>query len=172
MFGFREMVEILVSSAVLTYIFSGFIRGRRSIWEDLKLSAAISVPSLVLHELAHKFTAMFFGYAATYHANIPGLIIGVVLKLIGFPFIFFVPAYVSIPSFPFNKWFFTAIALAGPVMNSLLIGLSYFLEKRVKKRNHLLIVLLTRKINWWLLILNLLPIPGTDGMNALKYIFS
>jgi len=172
MFGIREVFEILVSSAVLTYIFSGIIRGRRSVWDDLKLSAAISVPSLVLHELAHKFTAIFFGYAATYHANIPGLIIGVVLKLIGFPFIFFVPAYVSIPSFPFNKWYFTAIALAGPITNGLLIVLTYFLEKRVSKKSHLLIVLLTRKINWLLLILNLLPIPGTDGMNALKYLFS
>jgi Zn-dependent protease len=172
MFVLTELVEIIVSSAVLTYIFSGLVPGRRSVWEDLKLSAAISVPSLVLHELAHKFSAMLLGYAATYHANLPGLAIGVVLKMVGFPFIFFVPAYVSIPSLPFNKWFFMIIALAGPAMNAFLIGLSYLLENKVKKRNHLLILYLTRKINTWLLILNLLPIPGTDGAHALRYLFS
>jgi Zn-dependent protease len=172
MFSLLELLEILVSSAVLTYIFSGLVPGRRGLWEDLKLSAAISVPSLVLHELAHKFSAIFLGYAATYHANIPGLMLGVVLKMVGFPFIFFIPAYVSVPSFPFNKWFFLIISLAGPAMNALLIGLSYLLEDKVKKRNHLLILYLTRKINTWLLILNLLPIPGTDGFNALRYLFS
>lgn len=172
MFVLREVVEILVSSAVLTYIFSGMLPGRRSVLDDLKLSAAVAVPSLVLHELAHKFVAIFLGYSATFHAHIPGLIVGVALKMIGFPFIFFVPAYVSIPSFPFNKWFFAAIALAGPLTNALLVLLSYVLEPRVSDRNKLLIIILTRRINTWLLILNLLPIPGTDGANALNYLLS
>ncbi len=171
-FTLQEIFEILVSSLVVTYIFSGLIPGRRPWIEDLKLSATVAIPSLVLHEMGHKFTAMFFGYSAVYHANIFGLMLGVVLKMIEFPFIFFVPAYVSIPAVPFNKWIFAAIALAGPAVNGLLFLLTYVLEPYVKGQNKLMILYLTRKINMWLLLLNLLPIPGTDGSNALNYLLS
>src|SRR3990170_1397486 len=147
MFAWREVLEIIISSVVLTYIFSGLTPGRRNVWEDLKLSAAVAIPSLILHELAHKFIAILLGYSATFHAHIPGLIVGVILKMIGFPFIFFVPAYVSVPTLEFNKWFFMLIALAGPLMNALLIVLSYILEPRVNGRNKLLVVILTRRIN-------------------------
>lgn len=139
--------------------------------ERYKLAGMVAIPCLVLHELMHKFVAISFGYAATYHANIFGLFIGVAFKTLGLP-IFFIPAYVSVNSLFANNLQMILISLAGPFANIVLFGISYAIEPYIKKRNHLIVLYLTRRINLILLVLNILPIPGTDGFNALSNILA
>jgi len=40
----------------------------------------------ILHEMAHKFVALHFGYLAEYQANMTGLFLAVVLSFVGFIF--------------------------------------------------------------------------------------
>ncbi len=157
----NELIDILI-----TALFAGFIMQPLT-KSDYWTSVIISGLSIVLHELGHKITAMFFGFTAVYHANINGLIIGSVLRLMNFP-VFIVPAYVQISGGSGIGLFFTAIA--GPLTNLLIFIICYSLLKYsdnyfITSRSTIIAVL--GSINLWLGILNLMPIPGFDGFNAL-----
>ena len=82
-----------------------------------------------------------------------------------FGFIFFVPAYVSITgsTSPFN---YSIVAIAGPAVNLLLWLIALLLLKSESvRKNHKLVpwLVVTKKINLFLFIFNMLPIPGFDG---------
>ena len=133
-------------------------------WEALKWGAMAAAPGVVLHELAHKFLALSFGLQATFHAAYFWLIIGVALKLARFPFIFFVPGYVSYLSIgtPMQH---ALIALAGPATNlALWLGSWYLLKQGGKKfRKYTALLYLNKQINMFLFIFNMIPIPPFDG---------
>ena len=100
-----ELIDMVIMSIVLGFIFSDFI-GRpsadpldaykRNRWRNLKVAALIAGPAVVLHELAHKLFAMAFGAQATLYAPYGWYIIAVALKLIGFPFIILVGAFLAV----------------------------------------------------------------------------
>jgi Zn-dependent protease len=125
--------------------------------------------SIVLHELGHKFVAMASGFNAVYHANYSGLALGIILRFFSLP-LFFVPAYVSISgSGSVIGYFFTA--LAGPLTNLSIYGICTLLLTKFSGKEFVIenarFINSLRLINMWLGIFNLLPIPGTDGFNAL-----
>ncbi len=171
MFNLSELIGIAISSAAITYIFSGLIPGQMSNDERYKLSAMVAIPSLILHEFGHKFIAILMGMSATFHANYFGLFIGIAFKTLGLP-VFFIPAYVSVNTLFASRISLILVAIAGPLLNATLFLATYPIEKYVKNKNHAIILYLTRSINMWLLILNLLPIPGTDGFNAIRYLLT
>ena len=133
-------------------------------WNDFKFAALVTAPAILLHEIGHKVTALSFGLSATFHAAYFWLLIAVVLKLINFPILVFVPAYVSIFGNA-NVLQSTLVSFAGPGVNLLLFIIAYLVLKFHKKLNptatHFWI--LTKNINLFLLIFNILPIPGFDG---------
>lgn len=174
-------------------------------------SAAVIAPAIILHEFGHKFTAMAFGMSATFNAAYGWLFFALVMKLIGFNFIIFVPAYVSWgPTSIATKNFLIAnpiigsiIALSGPFVNILLyFGAKYYLDniyfekKKIKARRperfnykniffkenqdhfnqtskkniDLKYVLISffMRINLFLAIFNLIPIPGFDGFHVIS----
>ncbi len=168
----------------------------------------IVAPAIVFHELGHKFVAMAFGLYATFNAAYPWLALGVLLKLLNFGFIFFVPAYVSISGNapPLAN---ALIAFAGPCVNALLYWISSYLHEKVSKsiesshgfgihngfetrfgkavvikftargfkkqslkklHDKVLIanaLFLSKEINKFLCLFNLLPIPGFDGWHVI-----
>ena len=107
------------------------------------------------------------GLFATFHAAYTWLGLGVVLKLVGAPFVFFVPAYVA-HSAAALPWQSALIAFAGPGVNLILwLGAAYILKKS-KNLSHTKSVALhlTSKINMFLFIFNMIPIPGFDGWHV------
>lgn len=174
---FQELFDIVMMSLIVGYIFSDFLaRFRRHTlyeplrsyatridWENLKFAALVTAPAIILHELGHKFMALAFGMGATFHAAYPWLGIGILLKMIGTGFIFFVPAYVSIigTGTPLQ---YSLIAAAGPLVNMVLwLSSSFALKAKLVKRKYMPLVFLTARINMFLFIFNMLPIPGFDG---------
>jgi len=135
---------------------------------QLAIAAIISAPGIILHELGHKFVALGYGLDATFQIPIFWLGIGVVLSLMNAPFLFFVPAYVAIGAgaTPLQH---ALIAFAGPAMN-LLIYLTARLVLWKMPLSHRAVVLwtLTRKINGFLFVFNLIPIPPFDGFSVLS----
>lgn len=144
-------------------------------WEALKYSAMITAPAVVLHELGHKFVAMAFGLKAEFFASYWGLGLGVFLKMIGAPFIIFVPGYVNVP---YNTHILVMgiIALSGPMMNLFLwIGSIVVLKVAKLNRRQMILVYLTKRINIFLFIFNMLPFGFFDGAKvfaALRYVIS
>ena len=95
--------------------------------------------------------------------------IGVVLRLLQFPFIFFIPGYVSIPSLQAAPEASAIIAFAGPATNLLIwLGTDYLYKNKKIPKKHEKLAFLTKEINKFLFIFNMIPIPGFDGSHVLS----
>ncbi|MDP3729123.1 MAG: hypothetical protein Q8R18_06775 [bacterium] len=172
-----EIFQLIVITLVLGYIFSGFIQRPRNdpfslqrfSWKDLLFAASIATPAVVLHEFGHKFVALAFGFAASFHIFWAGLVLGVLLKIIGSPLLFLAPAYVSIPAGA-SALQSTFIAFAGPGMNLLLWGISALVVKYKKNMSEqeLFGWAISKKLNFFLFWFNLIPIPPLDGWTVLQ----
>ncbi|MBI2542207.1 hypothetical protein HYV80_05855 [Candidatus Woesearchaeota archaeon] len=178
---FGEIIDLIAMTFFVGYIFADMIPIRRESYdplqhykkrfdfEGLKFAVMATAPAIILHELAHKFVALGFGLDAVFYAFYRStftLMLGVftvIAKLTGFGFMFFVPGYVGISGNGTNLQFALA-AFAGPFVNLVLwIVPLYLLKNKLYKKKHYLILILTQKINMFLFIFNMLPIPGFDG---------
>ena len=170
-FTLIELFDIVIMTLAVGYIFSGVFKtpalgfDKNAFW----FACLVTAPALILHELAHKFFAIGFGLQAEFHAAYFWLLLGIVMRLLQFNFIFFVPAYVSIgtgmaQTTPLN---YAIIAFAGPLMNLLLFVIAWALlhQKKMKKTTFMFLYV-TKQINLFLFIFNMLPIPGFDGLKV------
>ena len=146
--------------------------------QRLWFAAAVVAPAIIFHELGHKLVAMGYGLPATFHAAYSWLALGIVLKLLNFGFIFFVPAFVSFPATvtPLQS---SLIAFAGPGVNLVLwlSALALLRYPRMARRigireRHLPILALTGRINMFLFIFNMLPLPFFDGAKVFSGLLS
>lgn len=144
-------------------------------WKSFKMACIVTAPAIVLHELSHKFVALSFGLQATFHAAYFWLFLGVVLKSLRFPFIFFIPGYVRIGCAQLIcniiAYRSSLIAFAGPFANLVLYLISYGLLKINLKKKYYLPIYFTKQINLFLFILNLVPLPGFDGYKVFEGLF-
>ncbi len=181
-----ELIDAVLMTLIIGIIFADFFKRfvkprhhdplhhyqRKSFFgwfdkESFKIAILLIAPAIIFHELAHKFVAMGFGMEATFHAAYGWLAIGLLLKLMNFGFIFFVPAYIQI-SGASSALNYSIVAAAGPLMNALLWGLSALVvRKRLVRNKYIPIVALSGKINMFLFIFNMIPIPGFDGYKVL-----
>ena len=179
---FGEIIDLILMTLFVGYIFSGIIPVRREEhydplvhykrgfdFEGLKFAIMATAPAIILHELAHKFVAISFGLNAVFFAFYRSsftLILGIftiISKLTGFGFMFFVPGFVGI-SGTGTQLQFALTAFAGPFVNLVLwLGSWYLIKNKLYKKKHLLLLLLTQRINMFLFIFNMLPLPGFDG---------
>lgn len=176
LFSLWEIFQLLIITLALGYILSGYIQSptkdpfslKRFSWKDIWFAALIATPAVVFHEFGHKFMAMAFGLSATLHAFWGGLVLGVLLKLIGSPFLFLAPAYVSFSGATALQS--ALIAFAGPAVNLLLWGISSLILKYKKNLSHqsMLALAISKKLNFFLFWFNLIPIPPLDGWNLLQ----
>lgn len=181
MISVRELLDIVVMTVAVGFIFMGFLRISRAArgfdWKMLWFASLVTAPGLIAHELAHKFVAIAAGFQATFHAAYLWLVIGVVLKLAHAPFVFFVPGYVSIGCAgapcvipPLTH---ALIAFAGPALNLVLFLVGWYVieYKAVRSRKWFIFWAVTKQINLFLFILNMLPIPGIDGFKVYQGIW-
>lgn len=165
LFSIIEVIDVVITAIAASFIFMDLmqpIRKYDTFGQKLLLSGAVVVPAIVLHELGHKFIAIALGYTATFHAAYLWLTVGIVLKLLAFPFIFVVPAYVSTIGATAldHAW----IALAGPAVNLVLwAGCYAWLKLGKHSATRLTVLYFSAQINLFLFIFNMLPIPGFDG---------
>ena len=177
-----EIIDLVFMTFFVGYIFSGIVPVRREEHYDpithykrgfdaegLKFTIMATAPAIILHELMHKFVALGFGLDAVFYASYRGTftlmlgIFAVISKLTGFGFMFFVPGYVGISGNGTHLQF-ALTAFAGPFVNMVLWLLPWYLLKyKIYKKRHYLLLVLTQRVNMFLFIFNMLPIPGFDG---------
>jgi len=187
-FSAREFIDVVIMTLAIGFIFKDvFLPRRRTVldtdkYEPLEhyksagskygmngflFAMIVTAPAVLLHELGHKILAISYGMSAEFHAAYFWLGLGVLLKLLNFGFIFFVPAYVSIGGAGLTYLQSSAIAFAGPAINLILFLVPFLLLKnagfRKKYKKYLSILSLTSRINLFLFIFNMLPIPMFDG---------
>ncbi len=185
-----EVFDIFVTIALVGFLFmdafkapkseskgdelSRYLKKSRSRfnWKDFWFAAMVTAPAILLHELGHKITALSYGYEATFHAfyaNSTTLFFGlfaIAMKLLNFGLIFLVPGFVSIVGIGGPEQA-GLIAFAGPAINLILFIIAFVIVKTQKlKHKTMHFWVLTKNINLFLLIFNLLPIPGFDGFTV------
>jgi len=180
-----EVFRAIIMTVAVGYILMDFLKPKKSPdeiltrkgfdWQGLWFTALLAAPALILHEFAHKFAAIALGINAEFFAAYIWLGIGLVLKLLGTGFIFFIPGYVSIAqgATPLQM---STIAFAGPFLNLLLFFAAWGVVKYKKNMSHKQYYFwyLTRNLNALLFVLNMLPIPPFDGFkvfSGLKSVF-
>jgi Zn-dependent protease len=177
MISASELLDIAIMTVAVGFIFMGLFTqrtGRRFDWKLLCFACMVIAPALIMHELAHKFVANAAGLQAEFHAAYLWLGLGVMLRLARAPFIFFVPAYVSIScqaqACNTTPSVLSLIAFAGPAMNLLLFFVAQIViaARGARSRYWLVFWHITRRINLFLFIFNILPIPGFDGFKVLQ----
>jgi Zn-dependent protease len=173
-FSIKEILDVIIMTAAVGYIFMDLFR-RQPYGFDKKAFAfacMVTAPALIFHELAHKFVALSFGLQATFHAAYFWLILGIAMKMLRFGFIFFVPAYVSIGGTTITPLESALTAGAGPFLNLLLFVTAWLLLKQKRmKRNTYIFLQVTKQINLFLFVFNMLPIPFFDGMKVYQGLF-
>jgi len=177
-----EIVAIIGMSVFAGLIFQGiFKRSKPQDYDPLKqikkkfdmgdfvFAAKVVAPAIVFHELAHKIAAVSFGATATLNAPWGMYLFVLVLRLINFPIIFFIGGYVSIIGklTPIQS---AVVSVSGPLVNLFLwiVPLWILKNKMIKKRAWIEILAYTSKINMFLFIFNMLPIPGFDGFSFFR----
>jgi Zn-dependent protease len=182
---FHEVFDIAVMTALIGFLFMDIIPMRTHDFKTkFKLAAFSLAPVIILHELAHKFTAMAFGLKAVFHAfyaETTTLFLGmfaIIMKLSNFGFVFLVPGFVRIcetssgtidyacaTTLAANPLWGFLIAFAGPLMHLIFwIGSGIILNKKPNlSENWTLFFVINKRINKFLFIINMLPIPGIDG---------
>jgi Zn-dependent protease len=139
---------------------------------DFWNAVIIVAPAVAFHEMGHKFVALAFGMHAVFHANYFWLMLGLVLKLVHFPLIIFVPGYVQImgTGTPLQS---ALTAFAGPAVNLLLwLGSLLLLrKKRGLSISQKMMLVISSKVNMFLFIFNMLPIPPFDGFTVFSNLF-
>ena len=97
MFTINELIDLVIMTVAIGYIFSTFIKRQpttgydpiayfkqNQIIEDIKFGIIIAAPAIVFHELAHKFVAMAFGAAAILHAPLGWYAAVIIMRLLNF----------------------------------------------------------------------------------------
>lgn len=178
-----EIIDIVIMTFAIGYIFSDFFRReplegydplkyyqKPPLWENIKFAAMIAAPAVVFHELAHKFVAMGFGATATLHAPYGMYAIVILLKLMRFPLLFFVGGYVSHTALPALQS--SLVAIAGPLTNLLLwLACLSAVKYRLIDRKYYKIIVPMGKINMFLFLFNMIPMPGFDGYHFFASLF-
>ena len=183
MITLMELVDIIIMTFAIGYIFSDFFRReplegydplkyyqKPPLFENIKFAAMVAAPAVVFHELAHKFVAMLFGATATLHAPYTMYAVVILLKLMRFPLLFFVGGYVShTPLPPIES---SIVAIAGPLTNLILwLAAIAVVKYRLIDRKYYKIIVPMGKLNMFLFIFNIIPLPGFDGFHFFSSLF-
>jgi len=172
-----EIVSLVIMTVALGYIFTGYvIRDQMDTgfsWKSLKFTMIVAAPAVVFHELGHKFVAMALGHSATFFVYWWGLGLALVLKLISSPLLILAPAYVSIPA-GVPAWDGLWIAFAGPLVNLALFVTSILVVKYKKEmsKKEFLGWTISKKLNIFLFIFNMIPLAPLDGSHVLSNLLS
>jgi Zn-dependent protease len=171
-----EILNIFIMTVAVAFIFRRSLRLDQhfSIAKSMVYAGVLTAPAIILHEFGHKFVAMGFGMGATFEIPIFWLGLGVVLALVNAPFMFFIPAYINVvgQGTPIQS---ALISIAGPAVNLLLYLVALLIIKSSGSKlshNTYMFWTFTKKINGFLFLFNMIPIPPFDGFgffsNVLK----
>jgi Zn-dependent protease len=176
-FTAREVRDILISMLVIAVIFA-YLLSRGDINNFIVLIPALLVAvglGFVLHELAHKFMAVRYGFYAEFRMWIEGLIFALVTAfLLGFVFV--APGAVYIHGEHITREQNGKISIAGPLVNIVLalifLALTPFITKNptdIVGFIFMTIVVYGFIINSILAAFNLIPLGIFDGAKVLRW---
>jgi Zn-dependent protease len=169
-FSSSEVRDILISMLVIAGVFAYIYSGRNI---DLVINVfpitliAVGL-GFVLHELAHKFVAIHYGFWAEYKLWAEGLVLAVVTSYFGI--VFAAPGAVYIHGDYISEEQNGKISLAGPVTN-IVLALIFLGLLSISSFSPTLqvISMVGFSINSFIALFNLIPFSVLDGAKILRW---
>lgn len=170
-FSSNEVRDILISMLVIAGIFAYIFGGKNinSTIAYLPITLIAVGLGFVLHELAHKFVAIHYGFWAEYKLWVQGLILAVFVSIIS-NFIFAAPGAVYIHGEYISDEQNGKISLAGPLTN-IILALIFLALIPLFAGNEILLLIGTIgfTINSFLALFNLIPFSILDGAKIFRW---
>ena len=159
-FSKLEILHLSIATILVTVVGLSFNGYRNISWQFL----LIFVSAFLVHELAHKLLAQFYGSWAEFRANLYGLIVTAISALPFIPFKFIAPGAVMIDLSDRSK--FGRVAFIGPLTN-LVMGLMFLiLSYKFANVGYFHIGTL---FNSWIALFNLFPFGNLDGQKIFSW---
>jgi Zn-dependent protease len=156
-----ELLHLAVATLLVTAVGLSLNGYRYFSWQFL----AIFISAFLVHELAHKFLAQYYGSWAEFRAQMSGLLITAISALPIMPFKFIAPGAVMVALSDRNK--FGRVALIGPVTN-LVMGFSFLLLSLFYS-SHSPYFATGASFNGWIAMFNLIPLGVLDGQKIFDW---
>ncbi len=169
-FSGREIRDLILSMFVIAGVFSYVFSGRQVYNAIQLLPVSIIAVGLgfVFHEIAHKLTAIRYGFWAEYKLWMGGLLLAILTAYFGF--VFAAPGAVYIHGPYIGKEENGKISLAGPATNILLALFFLFIIPFLPSHSILAaIAILGCAINSFLAFFNLIPFAVLDGAKVIRW---
>jgi len=166
-------VSFFVISVAFSILFSGFELA--NLLDKLPMVMVGVGLGFILHEVAHKITAMKYGYWAEYKTWTPGLFIALISSAFGF--IFAAPGAVHIFGQYMTDKENGIISVAGPITNILLslvfLAIAIYLMMFYPLLDWAYVLFMTCilgfRINAFLALFNLIPFSILDGAKIFRW---
>jgi Zn-dependent protease len=163
------IISLLVLSGLFTYIFTRGAPDTLSVFINYFPIMIVAVGlGFLLHELAHKFVALRYGYPAEYKMWLNGLILSIVIAVAA-GVVFALPGAVYVYGVQ-SKEENGKISIAGP-LTSISLAVIFLLLMPVAVFSPIFIALffIGFFINSFLAFLNMLPVGPLDGRKVLEW---
>ncbi len=156
----REAMELLISTIIISFCFT-WVQEVSGIYFLIVYVTMFFIIGLafILHELAHKYTAIRFGLEAEFRAWYLGLAIALLLA-ITVKFFFIAPGAVQIYAIRFIRKHEEGIISVAGVLVNIVLAFIFFILYIIFGNE---IFRFGTYINSWLAFINLLPLPPLDG---------
>lgn len=156
-----ELLHLSIVTALVTAVGLSLNNYRNISWEFL----AMFISAFLVHELAHKFLAQFYGSWSEFRAQLYGLIVTAISAAPFMPFKFIAPGAVMVGLSDRRK--FGRVAFIGPLTN-LVMGFTFmFLSYFYYPFNPYLST--GASFNGWIALFNLLPFGVLDGQKIFDW---
>ncbi|WP_067091828.1 zinc metalloprotease [Methanobrevibacter curvatus] len=180
-FNSKELTELLMAFIVISLAFTFmYTKMNADLVSQMLPMIMIGVGSgFILHELAHKFVAMHYGYYAEFKIWIPGLFLALISSVMGF--LFAAPGAVHIYGQFMSNRENGIISEAGPLTN-IVLGVVFFIfaaalipfisQQGLNSGLYPFLfqtAILGFSINGWLALFNLIPFGVFDGAKIIQW---
>jgi Zn-dependent protease len=175
-FSSREIRDIIISMLVIAGVFAYVLRyssvfdniGSNDLLSRVVIALVAVGFAFVLHELAHKFVAVRYGFYAEYRMWVQGLILAIITAYFGF--VFAAPGAVYIHGEYISREENGKISIAGPLTN-IALAVFFFLLLPLLSFSPILAAIfgLGFIVNSFLALFNLLPISILDGAKVFRW---
>ena len=155
-----EFLHLSIATLLIIAVGLSFNSYRHISWQFL----AIFISAFLVHELAHKFLAQYYGSWAEFRAQTYGLVITAMSAIPYMPFKFIAPGAVMVGLSDRNK--FGRVALIGPLTN-LVMGFAFLAATYLYPYHSYLYAGAT--FNAWIAMFNLLPFGVLDGQKIFEW---
>jgi Zn-dependent protease len=157
-----EILHLALATLLVTCVGLSLNHYRTFSWQFL----TIFISAFLVHELAHKFLAQYYGSWAEFRAELYGLIITAISALPIMPFKFIAPGAVMVHLSDRQK--FGRVALIGPVTN-LVMGFAFLMLSYIYHYSYGPYFEIGASFNGWIAMFNLIPMGVLDGQKIFDW---